>query len=255
MQTIDIEGVELGYVEAGSGGTPIVFVHGWSCDHTFFAPQAQHFSESRRCVSVDLRGHHGLDAPEASATIPTHAADVVRLCEALGIERPVIAGHSMGGAIALEVAARKPTLPAALVLVDPAFPVASEVIPFMEAFVEELKSPGYRTAARGFVEQAMFMPSDDEVLKGQIIETMLDTPQHVMVSEMGSVVEFCSRPAQTWTLPVLNIVAGQPVSDHESLGLSCTDLETTSTPGVGHFNQLLAPEVVNEAMETFLARL
>lgn len=254
MQTIDIDGVELGYVEAGSGGPPIVFVHGWSCDHTFFAPQARHFSESRRCVSVDLRGHHGLDAPEGSATIPTHAADVVRLCEALGIERPVIAGHSMGGAIALEVAASNPTFPAALVLVDPAFPVSSDVIPFMEAFVAELEAPGYRTAARDFVEQAMFMPSDDEVVKGQVLEAMLDTPQHVMVSEMRSVIEFSSRPAHSWTLPVLNIVAGQPVSDHASLGLSCTDLETTSTPGVGHFNQLLAPDVVNEAMEVFFAR-
>lgn len=255
MQTIDIDGVELAYVEAGSGGPTTVFVHGWSCDHTFFAPQAQHFSESRRCVSVDLRGHRGLDAPEGSATIPTHAADVVRLCEALGIDHPVIAGHSMGGAIALEVAAWNPTFPAALVLVDPAFPVSSEVIPFIEAFVEELESPGYRTAARDFVEQAMFMPSDDGVVKGQIIETMLATPQHVMVSEMRSVVEFSTRPAHTWTLPVLNIVAGQPVSDHASLGLRCTDLETTSTPGVGHFNQLLAPDVVNEAMEVFFARL
>jgi len=255
MQTIDIGGVELGYVEAGSGGPPIVFVHGWGCDHTFFAPQAQHFSESRRCVSVDLRGHHGRDAPVGSATIPTHAADVVRLCEVLGIDRPVIAGHSMGGAIALEVAASNPVFPAALVLVDPAFPVSSDVIPFMEAFVDELEAPGYRTAARDFVEQAMFMPSDDEVVKGQVIETMLETPQHVMVSEMRSVVEFSTRPAHTWALPVLNISAGQPVADHASLGLHCTDLEATSTPGVGHFNQLLAPDVVNEAMEAFFARL
>lgn len=255
MQTIDIDGVGLRYIEAGSGGTPIVFVHGWSCDLTFFAPQARQFSESRRCVSVDLRGHHGLDAPEGSATIPTHAADVVRLCEGLGIDHPVIAGHSMGGAIALEIAASNPTFPAALVLVDPAFPVSKDVIPFMEAFVEELEAPGYRTAARDFVEQAMFMPSDDEVVKDQIIEAMLGTPQHVMVSEMRSVVEFSTRPARTWTLPVLNIVAGQPVADHASLGLRCTNLETTSTPGVGHFNQLLAPDVVNEAMERFLARL
>lgn len=255
MPTVDIGDTELAYVEAGDGGPPIVFVHGWSCDHSFFAPQAEHFSASRRCVSVDLRGHGGSGAASGSATIPTHAADVAKLCEALGIERPVIAGHSMGGAIALEVAAGYPTLPAALVLVDPAFPVPAEVIPFMEAFVDELASSDYRARAQDFIAQAMFMPRDDQVVKAKIIDIMLGTPQHVMISEMRSVVEFSSRPARTWTLPVLNIVAGQPVADHESLGKYCTDLETTSTPGVGHFNQLLAPDAVNQAMESILARL
>ena len=40
MQTLDINGAQVGYVETGSGESPIVFVHGWSCDDTFFAPQA-----------------------------------------------------------------------------------------------------------------------------------------------------------------------------------------------------------------------
>lgn len=255
MQTIDINGAQLGYVETGSGESPIVFVHGWSCDHTFFAPQADHFSTTHRCVSVDLRGHRGLDAPRGSATIPTHAADVVGLCEALGIERPVIAGHSMGGSIALEMAAQNPVLPAALVLVDPAFPLPSDAIAQLEAFVGALESPDYQTAARGFIEQGLFMPTDDEALRGQIIETMLDTPQDVMVSEMKSVAEWgASRQSHAWTLPVINIPAGQPVADPESLGQRCTNLETVNTPGVGHFNQLLAPHAVNQAMKTFLTQ-
>lgn len=256
MQTININGAQVGYVEAGSGGPPIVFVHGWSCDDTFFAPQADHFSTTHRCVSVDLRGHRGLDAPTGSATIPTHAADVVGLCEALGIERPVIAGHSMGGSIALEMAAQDPEFPAALVLVDPAFPIPSEAIAQLEAFAEALESPDYQRAARGFIEQGLFMPSDDEVVKRQIMESMLNTTQDVMVSEMKSVAEWGdSRQSHAWTLPVINIPAGRPVGDPESLGERCTNLETVSTPGVGHFNQLLAPDAVNEAMETFLAQL
>lgn len=255
MQTIAINGAQLGYVESGSGESPIVFVHGWSCDHTFFAPQTEHFSPTHRCVSVDLRGHRGLDAPTGSATIPTHAADVVGLCEALGIERPVIAGHSMGGCIALEMAAQNPALPAALVLVDPAFPLPSKAIAQLVSFVGALESPEYQTAARGFIEQALFMPTDDEALRGQIIETMLDARQDVMVSEMKSVAEWsASRQSHAWTLPVINIPCGQPVADPESLGQRCTNLETVNTPGVGHFNQLLAPDAVNEAMRTFLAR-
>lgn len=255
MQTININGAQLGYVEAGRGEAPIVFVHGWSCDHTFFAPQADYFATARRCVSVDLRGHHGVDAPSGSATIPTHAADVVGLCEALEIERPIIAGHSMGGVIALELAAQVPTLPAGLVLVDPAL-MPSEAAAQLDGFVAALESPDYQTAARGFIEQNLFMPTDDDAVRTRVTEAMLDTPQDVMVSEMKSIAAWgASRQSHTWTLPVISILSGETVVDPGSLGERCASLETVNTPAVGHFNQLLAPTAVNEAMEKFLARL
>ncbi|MGP0029291.1 MAG: alpha/beta fold hydrolase [Acidimicrobiales bacterium] len=40
----------------------MVFVHGWTCDHTHFTPQADHFSPRHRTVLVDLRGHGHSDA-------------------------------------------------------------------------------------------------------------------------------------------------------------------------------------------------
>lgn len=255
MQTISINGAPLGYVEAGGGEAAIVFVHGWSCDHTFFAPQADYFSTVRRCVSVDLRGHHGLEAPSGSATIPTHAADVVGLCEALEIERPIIAGHSMGGVVALEIAAQVPTLPAGLVLVDPAL-MPSEAAAQLEGFVSALESPDYQTAARGFIEQNLFMPTDDDAVRTRVTEAMLDTPQDVMVSEMRSIATWgASRQTHTWTVPVTSILSGRTVVDPASLGERCTSLEIVNTPAVGHFNQLLAPNAVNDAMERFLAGL
>lgn len=255
MQTIDVNGAQLGYVEAGSGEPPIVFVHGWCCDHTFFAPQAEHFSTDRRCVSLDLRGRHGPDGSSGSATIPTHAADVVGFCEELEIERPIIAGHSMGGAVALAVAAQSPTLPAGLALVDPAL-IPSEEAAQMEGFVAALESPDYQTAARGFIEQTLFMPTDDEAVRTRVTDVMLDAPQDVMVSEMKSTAEWWNDSRQhTWTLPVMAILSGQTIVDPESLGERCTNLETVNTPGVGHFNQLLAPDAVNDAMEQLLARV
>ena len=255
MKTITLNGAQLGYVDAGSGNPPIVFVHGWGCDHTFFAPQADCLSKAYRCVSVDLRGHHGLDAPSGSATISTHAADVVALCETLEIERPVIAGQSMGGVIALEIAARVPTLPAGLVLVDPAL-MPSEAVAQLEALVAALASPDYQAVARGFIEQNLFMPTDDVAVRTRVTEVMLDTPQDVMVSEMKSIAEWgAARPSHTCTLPVMSILSERTVVDPGSLGERCPNLETVTTPGVGHFNQLLAPDAVNEAMEKFLARL
>jgi pimeloyl-ACP methyl ester carboxylesterase len=160
----------------------------------------------------------------------------------------------MGGAVALEIAARAPVLPAALALVDPAL-IPGGAAGQMEGFVAALESPDYQTVARGFIEHDLFMPTDDERLRTQITEVMLDAPQDVMVSEMKSMAEWWSASGQlTWTMPVLAVLSGRTLVDPHSLGERCTTLETANTPGVGHFNQLLAPDAVNAAIEAFLAR-
>ena len=55
--------MKLAYSEEGRAAPAFVFVHGWCCDRSFFAPQAAHFAGRHRVVSVDLRGHGQSDAP------------------------------------------------------------------------------------------------------------------------------------------------------------------------------------------------
>lgn len=64
MEFLSRDGVGLTYREQGSGSPPIFFVHGWCCDHTYFAPQFEHFTTNHRVISVDLRGHGESDKPE-----------------------------------------------------------------------------------------------------------------------------------------------------------------------------------------------
>lgn len=101
------DGVKLHYDEAGSGPT-MVFVHGWTCDRSHFAPQTAHFSSGRRCIAVDLRGHGESDKPEQPYTIDGFADDVAWMCGELGVSCSVFAGHSMGGAIVLALASPPP---------------------------------------------------------------------------------------------------------------------------------------------------
>jgi pimeloyl-ACP methyl ester carboxylesterase len=42
MQVLSRDGVRLAYTEQGSGNPPMLLVHGWTCDHTYFAPQAEY---------------------------------------------------------------------------------------------------------------------------------------------------------------------------------------------------------------------
>lgn len=72
-------------------------------------------------VLPDARGHGESSAPEHGYSYDDHARDVVGLVQRLGLERPLLVGHSMGGMTAALVASRHPGLLRGLVLVDPTF--------------------------------------------------------------------------------------------------------------------------------------
>ena len=253
MPRVTRDDVTLFYDQAGSGDPPIVFVHGWTCDHTYFAPQFGHFSKDHRVVAVDLRGHGHSDKPEQEYTIAAFADDVAWLCRELGLSKPVVVGHSMGGVIALEMAARFPDLPAAVVLVDapvvPPLALVEAVKPMMEA----LRSPGYREVQRQFVANALFLPTDNPMRKAQIVDAMSEAPQHVMVSAFENIFSWDSAAAAAaCKVPVLNICAAQPIADVTRFRELCPHLVNGQTVGAGHFHQLEVPDQVNAMIERFL---
>jgi pimeloyl-ACP methyl ester carboxylesterase len=76
MATIVHKGIKLAYEDRGAGKPPFVFVHGWTCDRSFFAPQVEHFARRHRVVSLDLRGHGESDQPEGQYSIAAYADDI-----------------------------------------------------------------------------------------------------------------------------------------------------------------------------------
>ncbi|MSP78013.1 MAG: alpha/beta hydrolase [Dehalococcoidia bacterium] len=102
MPSLRRDGVSLYYEEAGAGSPVLLFVHGVCCDHTFLAPQFEHFRRTHHVISVDLRGHGSSDKLSQPYSIPGFADDVIWLVRQLGIQKPVVIGHSMGGQITLD---------------------------------------------------------------------------------------------------------------------------------------------------------
>jgi pimeloyl-ACP methyl ester carboxylesterase len=117
MNYLNKDGVTLAYEDTNDDLPPLL-VHGCGCDHRSLAAQAEFFRNSRRVVSVDLRGHGGSDAPQQDYTMITFANDIVWLCDKLSLEKPAMVGHSMGGNVILELAARFPEVPSSLVMID-----------------------------------------------------------------------------------------------------------------------------------------
>jgi pimeloyl-ACP methyl ester carboxylesterase len=253
MTTVDRAGVKLSYEETGSGSPPMVFVHGWTCDRSFFAPQVEHFKVNHRVLGVDLRGHGASDAPEDGYSMSVHADDIAWVCEDLEIEGAVVVGHSMGAIISVELAARHPRLVSSLVLVD-AGPIAPPpgVAGLLAQLVEGLAGPGAIDVRRALVE-GLFLPTDDPMLRERVLDSMLAVPDHVALG--------CFQGMTLWQgeeaigevrVPTLAVHADQPINEPEMLGALCPSLTNARTPGVGHFNQLLAATEVNDLIERFI---
>lgn len=249
----DLVDVKLYYERAGTGVPELLFVSGWCCDHTAFQPQFDHFARAHGVTSYDLRGVGKSDRPEAGYSIPELADDAAALCAELGIERPVVVGHSLGGMIAVELAARYRALPSALVLVDPG-PIAPrpETVEFFVGFADRLAGPDGEEIRREYVHD---MGARDEETARWIVELMTAVPQRVAAAVIRGVGEWDGRePLARCNLPVLLLRDGiDPDTDVFRLREIKPDLEVGITVGAGHFQQIEVPEQVNAMIERFVA--
>src|SRR5688500_14976762 len=114
--------VELAICRAGEGPDPIICLHGITAQHRAFNAAARYLEASRGLVGVDLRGRGDSDKPESGYSLEAHAADVVRVLDHLGLQSVVLAGHSMGGFVALKTALMFPERVRAIVLLDGGWP-------------------------------------------------------------------------------------------------------------------------------------
>jgi pimeloyl-ACP methyl ester carboxylesterase len=253
MPHADVAGLSLYYERAGNGDPELLFVPGWCCDHTAFRPQFDHFVRTHTVTSVDLRGCGQSDAPEDGYGIRDLADDVAQFCEVVGIEKPVVVGHSLAGMIAVELGARYPALPSALVLVDPGpiDPLPATVKHF-DAAAEQLAGPSGEDIRQAWIAD---MGARDERLARWIVDLMSATPLPIATAVI--------RGLNDWNgVGALGLCAAPTLLLRAGLGSHTDvlrlleikpDLEVGITVGAGHFHQLEVPEQVNAMIERFLA--
>lgn len=256
-RTLDRDGTKLICIDSGGGGRPVAFVHGWCCDRSFFEPQIEYFAKAgRRVIAFDLRGHGASGAPEVRYTMGLFADDVAWCLNKLGAERPVVIGHSMGGVIAFELAARYPDLPAAIIMLDASVvrPAASAAA--ADRMIRALAGPDRVTIMRDYVNAALFISTDDAVRRAQLLERMTSAPAHVAVSAMEGLLEYDPQLARgRIKVPSLYIAADEPGprSDMAALRDLLPQLAYGQTVGSGRFCQLEVPDQVNAMIDRFLA--
>ncbi len=90
------------YYEVTGEGTPIVFIHGWTEDHSSFRIQQKKLSKEFKVITYDLRGHGISDRPEKGLTLDRFALDLKELIDYLDIDKVVLVGWSMGASVIFE---------------------------------------------------------------------------------------------------------------------------------------------------------
>jgi abhydrolase domain-containing protein 6 len=106
------------FARPGRRGLPLVGIHGFGGDKETWLFMAALVGRARGVIGIDLPGHgRSDDVPEARASIRHHAEAVVRTLDHLGVERAVLCGNSMGGGVALRLAASWPDRVAGIVLI------------------------------------------------------------------------------------------------------------------------------------------
>lgn len=249
-----VDGNRLHYLSYGRGQKGIVFVHGWSCNATFWEGQIRAFAPKTRVLAIDLPGHGESDKPERAYTMEFFARAVEAVMRDAGVNRAVLVGHSMGTPVVRQFYRLYPKKVDAMVIVDGALrppPPSFDV----KTFFAPLRGQGYQDFVRNFV--SAMMPSQSAApLREQIQKAMLATPQRVMISAMDGMLS-----KDVWTedrieKPVLAIMAkGSWPPDNEAYyrGIA-PNLDYQEWTGVGHFLMMEKPTKFNEALTKFLTK-
>jgi pyruvate dehydrogenase E2 component (dihydrolipoamide acetyltransferase) len=123
LEQVEIGGgrtLRVGRLGAGDG-TPAVLIHGFSADLNSWLFNLEPLAARGPVIAVDLPGHGGSTKAVGDGGLDALARDVGAALDALGVTRARLVGHSLGGAVALRLAALRPGLAESLVLIAPAY--------------------------------------------------------------------------------------------------------------------------------------
>jgi len=244
-------GAKFYFEEAGAGGPSLLFVHGIGCDLHDFEPLMAAFQAKHRVVAVDLRGH-GKSSPAVDGlALADYVADVEWLCRELGLYRPVLIGHSLGGVVGVELARRTPPLLSAVVTLDGAICLPAAAWPGLSGLFTGLHSEDWRKVLAqgigGFAE-----PSRNLQRHQRLLDRATSAPQAIFTRAFDTLAEWKADAAlAACPLPLLYVASMLPVDEPRLHQLRPeARLERVSA---GHYPHVEKPGEVTELIDTFLS--
>jgi pimeloyl-ACP methyl ester carboxylesterase len=250
MPFADIADQKLFYAARGETGAPVVFVHGAGSNHLIWNAQLAALADVAHVHAPDLTGH-GRSTGASRASIRAYADLVCAFLDALALERAIIVGHSMGGAIAQTLALEYPARVLGLGLVGTG--ARLRVRPaFLDGVLDDFPTTAHQ------ITQAEFAPSADERLKQLSENQLLECSPQVVHDDLAACDAFDVIARVGEMLAPTLILCGRedqmtPVKYSEFLAAKIPHARLELIDGAGHLAMLEQPEAVNRALREWLA--
>jgi len=223
-------------------GTPVVFLHGLTFDRRTWRPVIDQLDGSVASIAVDLPAHG--DSGGEPAPLQAVAERIHRLLRSLGVERPVVVGHSMAAGIAGLYASAHPAR--GIVLVDQ----ATEILPFAQMLHQVapmLRGPAFGQVWQN-IENSLGLDRIAEPTRTLVLDTHT-VRQDVVLGYWDQVLTTDPADLQAWVdataariqVPCLAVL-GRPATGGERRRLGrLPDAQLEEWPGDGHFVHLVDP--------------
>jgi pimeloyl-ACP methyl ester carboxylesterase len=262
---LDVDGVRVHYVEAGQGD-PVVLIHGWNGSTFSYRYAIAELAQHHRVVALDLKGFGYSARPAGGDYSLTAQAELVRACmDHLGIDRATVAGHSMGGDVAVRFVTRCPERVSRLILIDAATDkdrhraarfnrLGRPFLPLLAMLTYH--RPGFQKRALRFIahDPAFVTP---ETLDGHFRPMRMKGHLRAMGAQMAA--HRRDEPVDVTAIqqPTL-ILWGEhdrviPLERGEELARLIPNAQLVVVPSAGHVPLEEQPDYCNRALLTFLS--
>ncbi len=252
-------GVKLQYVEQGDpSGVPVLLLHGLSDSWHSFETVLPHLPESIRAFALTQRGHGDSTHPEEGYRPHDFAADVAAFMDALGLEAAVVAGHSLGSAVAQRFAIDHPGRTLGLVLAGSfaslaASPVAQGLWDEVVSKMEDPVDPGF---VREFQESTLAQPVPQAFME-TVVRESLKLPAHVWRATVaGTLQDEFSEELGKIEAPTLLVWGDQdgmvPRGDQDAQTAAIASSRLVVYEGAGHAVHWEEPERFASDLVTFV---
>jgi 3-oxoadipate enol-lactonase len=263
MAVVRANGIDV-YYECSGTGEPLLLIAGFGCDHAIWTLVAAELAASYRVYLFDNRGLGQSTGADSVASIHQMAGDAAALMEALDLGRVHLAGHSMGGMIAQELALMHPNWVRSLVLLSSCSHQDNRGKAIIRSWGELPSLLDIETSTRLILPwiytEAFYA---DPVLIENLIAVILANPAppdpKVLKCQAKAIMDFDSSERLAGIrCPTLVIVGEQdillPPSAAGQLARGILSAELLVLEGTGHGLLVETPQRVAQAMQDFLSR-
>ncbi|MGD1995729.1 MAG: alpha/beta fold hydrolase [Anaerolineae bacterium] len=247
MPTTQVGENKLFWARSRGEGAATILIHGAGGNHLHWPGSLRRWPKAT-VYALDLPGH-GRSEGNGRERIDDYAADVVDFAEAVGLERAVLVGHSMGGAIAQTIALAAPDLVQGLVLMG-----TGAKLGVAPAILEGLERDFEGTTE--LIARWAWGPAANPTLVAQGQEMMLETGPRVVLGDFVACDRFDVRDrVDGIAAPTLVLTGSEdrmtPPRFGEWLANQIPGARFSLLEGAGHMLMLERPRWVTEAVEDF----